>query len=46
MEQGDMQKYQEIAKLYKEIIESITTLELPQLKLYLVSLDKRIQAKA
>jgi len=41
-----MQKYQEISKLYKEIVDSITTLELPQLKLYLVNLEKRISSKA
>lgn len=40
-----MQKYQEISKLYKEIIEAITTLEVPQLKLFLVNLDKRVLAK-
>lgn len=40
-----MQKYQQVSKLYKEIIDAITTLEVPQLKLYLVNLDKRIQAK-
>lgn len=45
MEGGDMQKYQEISKLYKEIIDAITTLEAPQLKLYLVNLDKRIVNK-
>lgn len=46
MEQGEIQKYQEISKLYKEIVDSLTTLELAQVKLYLVNLEKRIQAKA
>jgi hypothetical protein len=46
MEEGQIQKYQEISKLYKEIVDYITSRELPQLKLYLVNLDKRIQAKA
>ena len=46
MEEGQAQKYEAISKLYKEIVDSLTTLELPQLKLYLVNLDKRIQGKA
>jgi hypothetical protein len=45
MEPGQVQKYQEVSKLYKEIIDSITTLEVSQLKLYLVNLDKRIAGK-
>lgn len=45
MEAGDMQKYQEVSKLYKEIIDAITTLEVSQLKLYLVNLEKRITNK-
>lgn len=45
MEAGDMQKYQEISKLYKEIIDAITTLEVPQVKLFLVNLEKRITNK-
>jgi hypothetical protein len=43
--QGQMQQYQAISKLYKEIVDSLTTLELPQLKLYLTNLAKRVQLK-
>jgi hypothetical protein len=46
MEKGEIKQYQELSKLYKEIVDSITTLELPQVKLYLVNLEKRIHEKA
>lgn len=45
MQSGELQKYQEISKLYKEIVDAITTLEISQFKLYLVNLDKRIANK-
>lgn len=42
MESGQLGQYQAISKLYKEVVDSITTLDLPQLKLYLANLQKRI----
>lgn len=45
MEAGQFEQYQAISKLYKEVVDSITTLDLPQLKLYLVNLQKRIDNK-
>lgn len=44
-EQGEMQKYQAVSKLYKEIIDTLTTKEMGQVKLYLVNLGKRIDKK-
>ena len=41
----EMQKYQLISALYKEIVDNLTTQELPQVKLYLLSLQKRIDQK-
>lgn len=46
MEAGQFEQYQAVSKLYKEIVEAITNQETPQLKLYLVNLQKRIDAKA
>ena len=43
MEEGQLQQFQAISKLYKEIVDALTTLELPQIKLYLTSLAKRVQ---
>jgi ankyrin repeat protein len=45
MEPGQVQKYQEISKLYKEIVDAITTLEVSQVKLFLVNLEKRMVNK-
>jgi ankyrin repeat protein len=44
MEAGQYEQYQAISKLYKEIVDSITMLELGQVKLYFVNLQKRIEA--
>lgn len=46
MEPGQLQQYQAISKLYKEIADAITTLDFGQLKLFLVKLQKRIDGKA
>jgi hypothetical protein len=35
---GDFAKYQQVSKAFKDMIDSITTLEIGQLKLYFVSL--------
>jgi hypothetical protein len=45
MEPGQFEQYQAVSKLYKEIVDNITTQEASQLKLYLVNLQKRIEAK-
>jgi hypothetical protein len=45
MKQEELQKYQEVAKRFKEIIDAITTLEFSQLKLFLVRLEKKIAGK-
>lgn len=44
-EAKQFEQYQAISKLYKEIVDAITTLELAQVKLFLVNLQKRIDAK-
>jgi len=46
MEQGQMEHYQAVSKLYKEIVDNLTTQPLAQVKLYLTNLQKRIAAKA
>ncbi len=46
METGQFEKYQEVSKLFKEIVDSITTLEIGQLKLFFVNLEKRIATKS
>ena len=40
-----MANYQKISKMYKEIVQALTTQELPHVKNYLSSLAKRIAAK-
>lgn len=40
-----MQQYQAVSKLYKEIVDALTTLEYGQMKLYLSNLAKRVQQK-
>lgn len=39
---GSMQKYQQISKLYKEIVDTLTTQTLSQIKLYFSNLSKKI----
>ena len=41
-----MQKYQQISKLYKEIVDTLTTQTLPQIKLYFSNLSKKITEKS
>ena len=40
--QADFAKYQQVSQAFKDIINSVTTLELGQLKLYFVGLEKKI----
>ncbi len=42
MEKGQLEQYQAVSKLYQEIVENITNQELPQVKLFLLNLQKRI----
>jgi hypothetical protein len=43
--QADFAKYQQVSQAFKDIINAITTLELGQLKLYFVGLEKKIYKK-
>jgi hypothetical protein len=45
MEAQDFKKYQEVLAVFKEIINTVTTFEIGQLKLYFVNLEKKIDAK-
>lgn len=38
---ADMANYQKISKIYKEVVDTITTQSLPQIKLYFNNLDKK-----
>lgn len=42
MDAQDFKKYQEVLAVFKEIINTVTTFELGQLKLYFVNLEKKI----
>ena len=42
---GDMAKYQKVSKLYKEIVDALTTQESSHAKNYLNNLSKKIAAK-
>jgi hypothetical protein len=45
MQSEDLAKYHEISAKFKELIDAVTTLDLSQLKLFFVNLEKKIIGK-